>query len=99
MLQLTSAAAATLGEACLEQGMPPESSGVRVFGSVDQTGQLALQMTLQEEPEPADEVSDQKGIRVFVAPEVAEPLSDLEVDVAETAEGPRLQLREQGTGA
>jgi Fe-S cluster assembly iron-binding protein IscA len=49
-------------------------------------------MNLQETPEPTDEVSEQEGISLFVAPEVAEPLSDALVDVAQTPDGPQLEL-------
>lgn len=98
MLQLTNAAAATLAEACREEGMAPEEAGVRVSGSVNETGALSLEVTLQEEPEPSDSVSDHENIRLFVAPEVAEPLSTLELDITEESEsGQTLQLKEQGS--
>lgn len=97
MLQLTSAAAATLADACREEGMEPQEAGVRVSGSVNETGALSLEVTLQEEPEPTDTVADHDGVRLFVASEVAEPLSDLELDIADDGEGGQLQLQEQGT--
>lgn len=68
MFRLTSSAAATLLEACQAEGMSSESAGGRVGGTVDESGTLSLEIMLQEEPEPADQVSDQEGIRVFVAP-------------------------------
>lgn len=75
--------------------MASESAGVRISGTVDDSGTLSLELMLQEEPEPTDEVSNQEGIRVFLAPEVSEPLSEFELDVAEEEEGARLQLQEQ----
>ena len=95
MLQLTTEAATLLSDVCRQQGLSPESSGVRVSGNVDQAGQLIVQMNLQEDPEPADEVSEQEGINLFVAPEVAEPLSNALVDVAQTPDGPQLALHRQ----
>lgn len=98
MLQLTSDAAATLAEACREEGMGPDEAGVRVSGSVNEGGGLSLEVTLQEEPEPTDAVSEHEGLRLFVASEVAQALSDLELAIAEGGqEGQTLQLQEQGT--
>lgn len=100
MLQLTDAAAATLRDACEEEGLPADSAGVRVSGTADDSGTLSLEVTLQEEPEPTDHVSDHEVIRLFVAPEVAEPLSSLELAISDDGqEGAQLQLQEQGAGA
>lgn len=98
MFRVTNAAAATLREACQEEGIPPDSAGIRLTGTVDDSGTLSLEVLLQEEPEPSDQVSDQEGIKVFVAPEVAEPLSGLELDLAEDDEGSELRLQDQETG-
>lgn len=95
MFQVTSAAATQLREACQEEGIASDSAGVRVAGTVDESGTLSLEVMLQEEPEATDEVSEQEGIRVFVAPEVAEPLSGLELDVASDEEGSKLRLQDQ----
>lgn len=95
MFQVTSAAAAQLRDACQEEGLTSDSAGVRVAGTVDESGTLSLEVMLQEEPEATDEVSEQEGIRVFVAPEVSEPLSGLELDVAEDEEGSKLRLQDQ----
>lgn len=100
MLQLTDAAAATLASACQEEGMAPDSAGVRVSGTMNDSGTLSLEVTLQEEPEPSDEVNEQGDIRLFVAPEVSEPLSELELDITEDeSEGPQLQLQEQNSSS
>lgn len=99
MFRVTSAAAATLLEACQQEGMASESAGVRVAGTVDESGTLSLEIMLQEEPEPTDQVTDQEGIRVFVAPEVTEPLAGLELDVAEGEEGSKLRLQDQSSGS
>lgn len=79
--------------------MTSDSAGVRISGTVDDSGTLSLELMLQEEPEPTDEVSNQEGIRVFLAPDVSEPLSEFELDVAEEEDGARLQLQEQGSSA
>lgn len=99
MFRVTSAAAATLLEACQEEGMTSESAGVRVAGTVDESGTLSLEIMLQEEPEPTDQVTDQEGIRVFVAPQVAESLAGLELDVTEGDETSKLRLQDQGSGS
>lgn len=79
--------------------MASDSAGVRISGTVDESGTLSLELMLQEEPEPTDEVNDQEGIRVFLAPEVSEPLSEFELDVAQEEEGARLQLQEQSASS
>lgn len=99
MFRVTSAAAATLRDACEEEGLTPDSAGVRLAGTVDESGTLSLEVLLQEEPEPTDQVSEQEGIRVFLAPEVAEPLSELELDLEEDEQGSaELRLQDQDTG-
>lgn len=42
-----------------------------------------------------DQVSEQEGTRIFIAPEVVEPLATAALDVEETPEGVKLVLTEQ----
>ena len=94
MLQLTNAAAAQIGEARRAQGLP-ETAGLRVFGEPRPGGEIAVGLTFAEVPAEDDQVTEQEGTRLFVAPEVAGPLSSAALDVAETPEGVKLVLTEQ----
>jgi Fe-S cluster assembly iron-binding protein IscA len=94
MLQLTSAAAAQLVQARELQGLP-ETFGLRVFGEPQPNGEISLALTFVEVPAEDDQVSEQEGTRVFVAPEVVEPLATAALDVEETPEGVKLILTEQ----
>ena len=94
MLRLTDAAAAELAELRQAQGLP-DSFGLRVFGEPQSGGQLALQLAFTEVPAEDDEISEQQGTRVFVAPEVVDPLSRAALDVEQTVEGAKLVLTPQ----
>src|SRR5918999_6254367 len=95
MLQLTHAAAAEIGEARRAQGLP-DTFGLRVFGEPRSGGEMAVGLTFAEVPAEDDQVTEQEGTRVFVAPEVAGPLSSAALDVAHTPEGTKLVLMDQG---
>jgi iron-sulfur cluster assembly protein len=97
MLQLTHAAAAEIGEVRRAQGLP-DTVGLRVFGEPRAGGEMALGLTFAEVPAEDDQVTEQEGTRVFIAPEVAAPLSSAALDVAETPEGTKLVLTEQEAG-
>ena len=97
MLQLTHAAANQIAEARQAQGLP-ETAGLRLFGEPRPGGELALGLTFAEVPAEGDEVTEQEGTRMFIAPEVAEPLASAALDVQETADGAKLILKDQGEG-
>jgi Fe-S cluster assembly iron-binding protein IscA len=94
MLQLTSAAATQLAQARESQGLP-DSFGLRVFGEPQPGGGVSLGLAFAEVPAEDDQVSEQAGTRLFVAPEVVEPLATAALDVEETPEGVKLILTEQ----
>jgi Fe-S cluster assembly iron-binding protein IscA len=94
MLQLTSAAATQLAQARESQGLP-DSFGLRVFGEPQPGGGVSLGLAFAEVPAEDDQVSEQEGTRLFVAPEVVEPLATAALDVEETPEGVKLILTEQ----
>lgn len=94
MLQVTSAAATQLAQARESQGIP-DTFGVRVFGEPQPNGGISLGLTFAELPAEDDEVSEQEGTRIFVAPEVVEPLAAAALDVEETPEGAKLVLTQQ----
>lgn len=91
MLQVSTSAVSVLEEARSAQELP-ESFGVRVFAQADETGQPALALAFSEEPLEGDQVTEQDGTAIYVAPELAEPLAGSVLDVEETHEGPQLTL-------
>jgi Fe-S cluster assembly iron-binding protein IscA len=96
VLQLTEQAASALREVRAQQQVP-EHFGVRVSGSATNT-KSALHLDFVEEPIAGDEISEGKGMKLFVAPNMAEPLAHLAIDVKEqsSASGLELKLRAQG---
>lgn len=94
MLQLTPAAATQVAQARQSQGIP-EGFGLRVFGEPQPGGGISLGLAFAEVPAEDDQVSQQEGTPVFVAPEVVEPLASAALDVEETPEGVKLILIEQ----
>ena len=97
MLKLTNAAASQVAEARQAQGLP-ETAGLRVFGEPQPGGGMTVGLTFAEVPAADDEVTEQEGTRVFVAPEVVGPLSSAALDVKDTPEGVQLVLTEQDPG-
>lgn len=90
MLQVTSRAAAVLNEQKSQQGIP-ESFGLRV--QQDRSDSSAgLRLEFAEAPVPGDEVGETEGVRVFVAPDIAEVLGGRAIDASE---GSGLVLRDQ----
>ena len=92
MLKLSTQAAALLEKARESQGVP-EHFGVRVYGEAAPQGGTSIGIAFTETPEQGDEVGEQEGTNVFVAPEVAEPLSEALLDAEESPEGVRLTLK------
>src|SRR5207247_387925 len=97
MLQLTHDAATELAEARRAQGLP-DTCGIRVFGEPQAGDELAIGLTFAELPAEDDEVTEREGTRLFVAPEVAAPLSSAALDVQRTPEGTKLVLTPQNIG-
>ncbi len=91
MLQITSRAAAVLVEERADRGVP-DSFGLRVEQDhSDSTARLRLEFT--ESPIPGDEVGESEGMRMFVAPDIADALAEQTIDALD---GSGLVLREQG---
>jgi Fe-S cluster assembly iron-binding protein IscA len=91
VLQVTESAVSVLREARTAQQVP-ESYGLRVFAQPDESGQPALALAFAEQPVEGDQVSEQAGTEVYVAPELAEPLADHLLDTEQTPEGVALTL-------
>lgn len=94
MLQVSEAAAAVLEETRSAEELP-ETVGVRVFAQPDPAGEMQVSLTFAEGPQPEDQVTEQAGTQVFIAPEVAEPLSDGVLDLEHAADGPQLVIKPQ----
>lgn len=91
VLQVSDNAATVLREAREAQDLP-DSYGVRVFAQADQNGDTALALAFAEQPVEGDQVTEQGGTEIYVAPELAEPLAQAMIDIADTPEGPQLTV-------
>jgi Fe-S cluster assembly iron-binding protein IscA len=99
MLQVTTRAAAVLKEARAQRGYP-ETFGLRVESrqsdparQSDSSGGLRLEFS--EEPVEGDQIAETEGLRVFVSPEIAEPLAEMAIDTRDAASGADLVMRYQ----
>ena len=93
MLQISQSAATAVENLRAAQGIP-ETHAVRLSGGSDGTGQPVVSIEFVETPREADQVTEQSGTQVYVAPEIAEPLSDAVMDVQDLGDGPQLMFRE-----
>lgn len=91
MLQVTSSAMSTFEQAREAQDLP-EDAGVRIYAQRDEQGEVGIALAFAEEPESDDQVTETDGTQVFVAPELAEPLSDSVLDVRDAEEGQELVI-------
>lgn len=80
MLQMTDRAADLLRNLRRDAELPNEA-GVRVFTQTADSGEPTLALGFAPDPSPGDQVADHEGLRLFVAPELAEPLSGAVMDV------------------
>ncbi|HSM37984.1 MAG TPA: hypothetical protein VK838_01540 [Candidatus Limnocylindrales bacterium] len=80
MLQMTDRAAELLRNLRSHAELPNEA-GVRVFTETAETGQPTVSLGFAPDPAPGDQVGDHDGLRLFVAPELAEPLAEAVMDV------------------
>jgi iron-sulfur cluster assembly protein len=84
VLTLTPTAAEVV-RTLVEQSTAPDSGGLRIAAG-EETGEgIALELSLVEEPEPADERVEQEGATVFLDAGAAELLDDklLDAEVGE----------------
>ena len=93
MLQVTDRAATVLKETRSQQGVP-ENFGLRVAPPVSTT-KSGIQLEFTEEPVKGDEVGETNGLRLFVAPEIAEPLAEQVIDAQSSESGSNFVLRNQ----
>ncbi len=89
MLQVTEAAAIFLKEV-IHQSEAPDDAAVRLERRTDRPD--ALGFALVELPSEDDDVIEESGLRVFVACDVSETLSERKLDVVSTQQGVGLTL-------
>src|SRR5918992_5300905 len=80
MLQMTDRAADLLRN-LRDEAQLPESAGVRIYSETASSGEPTLSIGFTPDPMPADQVTDHAGLRLFVAPEIADPLAGAVMDV------------------
>ena len=99
MLQITHDAAELLTELRKGQDLP-EDHGLRVFAeSTEPAGEMTIGLGFTDAPAQGDQVTEQEGLKVFVAPELAAPLQDAAIDVTKADDGAsRLVFRPQSEG-
>jgi Fe-S cluster assembly iron-binding protein IscA len=96
VLQITQGAAALLND--LRQGQEvPDDYGLRIFAEPSAAGEMTIGLGFTDRPAEGDQVSEQGGLQVYVAPELAQPLDNAAIDVAQEDGAERLVFRPQGT--
>ena len=94
MLKVTSEAADVLKAA--REGVTTPTAGLRIKRSASPNDPWdGFKIGFQEDPDPTDQIFEQDGLRVFVAADVADALSDRTLDVDATSHGAELVFREQ----
>lgn len=94
VLQVTSAAMSTFEQARQGQDVP-EDAGVRIYAQRDEQGEIGIALAFAAEPEADDQVTETDGTDVYIAPELAQPLSDSVLDVREAEQGHELVITNQ----
>ena len=95
MLQITHRVATFLSE--LREGQDvPDTYGLRIYPETTEADEVTVALGFTDSPTDGDQVTEQDGLRVFVAPELAAPLADAAIDVSADEEAPRLLFRPQG---
>ena len=96
MLQITHDAAQLI--TALRRGQDlPEDHGLRIYAEASEPGEMTIALGFTDAPAQGDQVTEQEGLKVFVAPEVAAPLEDAAIDVTPADDGAqRLVFRPQG---
>jgi Fe-S cluster assembly iron-binding protein IscA len=97
MLMLTDAAATAINQLTSQPNMP-DTTGLRIAPSTEDTNGPALAAALTTGPGPEDQVLEVHQARVYLEPEAAEQLADKVLD-AETAAGGQIafSLRPQAS--
>jgi Fe-S cluster assembly iron-binding protein IscA len=97
MLHVSENAAAALENLRASEGIP-ETYGVRLSGAEESDGNIVINLAFVEQADDADQVTEQSGTEVYVAPEVAAPLSTAVMDVQASDDGLQLVFRSKAPG-
>jgi Fe-S cluster assembly iron-binding protein IscA len=99
MLRITHDAAVALSNARAASGAP-ETFGTRftVASAPHIGGEPRLAIVFVEHPVAGDEVSEQEGMRVFVAPELSEAIPDATIDAKPIDSDLQLVLKDNMDG-
>jgi Fe-S cluster assembly iron-binding protein IscA len=73
----------------------PETFGLRV-APTESDSSSPLHLAFTDQPTAGDEVSETNGLRVFVAADIAEPLTEQAIDTQDSDAGASLVIRDQG---
>lgn len=92
MLEITHGAAALLTEIRRGQDVPADY-GLRVFPEQSGPGELTIGLGFTDGPVAGDQITEADGMKVFVAEELAAPLEDAAIDVAQDTGPARLIFR------
>jgi iron-sulfur cluster assembly protein len=93
VLTLTPTAAEVV-RTLVEQSPAPDSGGLRIAAGGENPEGIALELTLVDEPEPADERVEQEGATVYLDPDAAELLEDKLLDAQVAEDHVTFMLRE-----
>jgi Fe-S cluster assembly iron-binding protein IscA len=90
---VTARAATLLKQERSQRGVP-ESFGLRIAQS-ESDSRSPVHLEFTQEPAPGDEISETNGLRLFVAAEIAEPLTEQAIDTKQSDHGANLVIRDQ----
>jgi len=91
-MQITSNAAVLLREVRRAVDAP-ETYGVRVYAETSDEKGMTVGLGFSEGPSAGDEVSEQQGLPLFVASELAAPLANAIIDTEQQEGEPALVIR------
>jgi iron-sulfur cluster assembly protein len=97
VLTLTPTAAEVV-RTLVEQSPAPDSGGLRIAAG-EETGEgVPLELSIVDEPEPADERVEQEGATVYLDPNAAELLDDKLLDAQVAEDHVTFTLRDDDSG-
>lgn len=94
MLTLTTGAVAAIRDITQQSGLP-EDTGVRIAATSAGNGSPAFEIAVAAMPEPADEVIESDGARVFLDPEASVAFEDKALDAEIDEDQIRFRIEDQ----
>lgn len=93
MLQITDTAASVFREILAQEDVP--GNAIRIASETQEGGREGISLLAIDEPAPTDAPAEAPGVRVVVAPELADSLEDAVLDARPSEQGPEFFLRPQ----